>query len=356
MEEWFHDSNDKKEVNSSRPLIAEVLKMVQTFFPREEKSNGYCIPKMHGMTKFQPYIKRYGSAINFYGGPGEAAHKYFVKAPGQKTQRRVSEFAVQTANQCYDMIVTKHAMTSIGMEIDRVIIQGDDKNMNSSELVTAFDDISASFCGKYSLTVTKDCLESMKSSEKIYVTWSFDKKNIKKENDRFCLNEILVRVLVDRLTEHQVEGDNIETMVTGYTRATITTTEGEKIILYAHPCFQGTSRYDWAYVHFQEIAADGTEVENYYPSRILGFVELNGGITEAVIQCADKPLVWSEVESDFFSRVRIDKSDDLSIVTVPILALVHPLCVFPESFGSDETFIVVLPKRNWSRYFGNKIY
>ena len=116
--------------------------------------------------------------------------------------------------------------------------------MNSSELVTALDDISASFCGKYSLTVTKDCLESLKSSEKIYVTWSFDKKNIKKENDRFCLNEILVRVLVDRLTEHQVEGDNIETMVTGYTRATITTTEGEKIILYAHPCFQGTSRYD----------------------------------------------------------------------------------------------------------------
>jgi hypothetical protein len=58
MEEWFHDSNDKNEINSARPLIAEVLKMVQTLFPREEKSNGYCIPKMHGMTKFQPYIER----------------------------------------------------------------------------------------------------------------------------------------------------------------------------------------------------------------------------------------------------------------------------------------------------------
>ncbi len=92
--------------------------MVQTLFPREENSNGYCIPKMHGMTKLQPYIKRYKSAINFYGGLGEAAHKYFVKAPGQKTQHRVSEFAVQTENQCYDMIVTKHAMTLIGMEMD----------------------------------------------------------------------------------------------------------------------------------------------------------------------------------------------------------------------------------------------
>ena len=130
MEEWFHDANDKREVDSAREMIGEVLKMVQTFFPREEKTNGYCIPKMHAMTKFQSYIKRYGSAINFYGGPGEAAHKYFVKAPGQKTQRRVSEFAVQTANQCYDMIVTKHAMTSIGMEMDRVAII---RNINKEE-------------------------------------------------------------------------------------------------------------------------------------------------------------------------------------------------------------------------------
>ena len=27
----------------------------------------------------------FGSAINFYGGPGEASHKSFVKAPGKKT-------------------------------------------------------------------------------------------------------------------------------------------------------------------------------------------------------------------------------------------------------------------------------
>jgi hypothetical protein len=142
MEEWFHDLNDKEEVNNARPLIGEVLKMVQSLFPREEKSNCYCIPKMHGMTKFQPYVKRYGSAINFYGGLGEAAHKYFVKAPGQETQCRVSKFAVQTANQCYNMIVTKHAMTSIGMEMDQVMIQRNDDDINSSGLPTELDDIS----------------------------------------------------------------------------------------------------------------------------------------------------------------------------------------------------------------------
>jgi hypothetical protein len=38
----------------------------------------------------------FGSGINFYGGPGESAHKQFIKKSGQRTQR-VSEFAQQTA-------------------------------------------------------------------------------------------------------------------------------------------------------------------------------------------------------------------------------------------------------------------
>ena len=65
------------------------------------------------MAKFQSYIKRYRSAMNFYGGTGESAHKQFLKAPGQKTQRRVSEFASQTALQFYDILVTNHALRSI---------------------------------------------------------------------------------------------------------------------------------------------------------------------------------------------------------------------------------------------------
>jgi hypothetical protein len=48
---------------------------------------------MHGITKMQEYMKLFGSKIDFYGGSGESAHKQFIKIPGQRTQRRVSEFA-----------------------------------------------------------------------------------------------------------------------------------------------------------------------------------------------------------------------------------------------------------------------
>ena len=113
MEEWFHDSNPREEVDQARSLITKVLRSLQELFPREGVGNEWKIPKMHAATKFQPYMKRYGSAMNFYGGTGESAHKIFVKAPGQKTQRRVSEFASQVATQYYNMIITTKALGSI---------------------------------------------------------------------------------------------------------------------------------------------------------------------------------------------------------------------------------------------------
>ncbi len=76
------------------------------------------------MTKFQDYITLYGSAMNFFGGPGEASHTLFVKAPGQKTQRQVSEFAVQTAKQYYSIMVTNRAMISVENSNQNIVQAG----------------------------------------------------------------------------------------------------------------------------------------------------------------------------------------------------------------------------------------
>jgi hypothetical protein len=84
MEEWFHDCNNKEEVNVSRGEISKILGTLQKFFPRSDHITGYSIPKMHGMIKMQSYIQLFGSGMNFYGGFDEAAHKTFVKSAGQK--------------------------------------------------------------------------------------------------------------------------------------------------------------------------------------------------------------------------------------------------------------------------------
>ncbi len=46
---------------------------------------------------------------------------------------------------------------------------------------------------------------------------------------------------------------------------------------------------------------------------------------------------------------------NISFVTVPIKTLVHPLCVIPDCGGDSDIYFVVLPERNWSQFFGERI-
>ena len=52
MEAWYHGKNSKDEVRAARPLVAEVIELVQKVFARTE-GQGWHIPKMHGLTKMQ---------------------------------------------------------------------------------------------------------------------------------------------------------------------------------------------------------------------------------------------------------------------------------------------------------------
>lgn len=42
-----------------------------------------------------------------------------------------------------------------------------------------------------------------------------------------------------------------------------------------------------------------------------------------------------------------------SFVTVPLLSFVYPLCVIKDYGGEKNRYLVVLPKRQWGRYFGS---
>jgi hypothetical protein len=183
MEERFHDHNDKEEVRCLRDEIAKVLLSLQKFFPRKDNGNGYRIPKMHGTTKMQEYMKLFGSEMNFYGGPGEAAHKTFVKSAGQKTQRRVSEFAKQTANQYYNGMLTSYAMKHCMNEKSRLKqLNGsykggnmEDKNMvhsNDSDIEEGCTegDLNISLTGKYEFIVTEGVIEKMERELTVDVT------------------------------------------------------------------------------------------------------------------------------------------------------------------------------------------
>ena len=142
--------------------------------------------------------------------------------------------------------------------------------------------------------------------------------------------------------------------VTGYTKAVITSSCNERSIFYAHPCFQGEEWYDWAMIHFEETNDLGESIETYYPSLLHGFIIIDGE-REAVVQCSLKPIDWDDVERNFIQSIQLGTDFDVSYVSVPINSIVLPLCVFPDNGDDRDKYFVVLPKRNWSRVFGNVI-
>jgi hypothetical protein len=98
--------------------------------------------------------------------------------------------------------------------------------------------------GKDDFIVTHEVIEMMETESKVIVSWSYEFQILKGSSDKYNLNKDNVKVLHKRLCS------SIGTTVTGFTKATIISTSGERTQFYAHPCFQGHQWYDWAIVHF----------------------------------------------------------------------------------------------------------
>ncbi len=76
--------------------------------------------------------------------------------------------------------------------------------------------------GKNDSTVTHEVIEMMEAESKVIVNWSYDYQIAKGSSDKYNLNKDYVRVLHKRLCS------SIGTIVTGFTKVTITSTSGER--------------------------------------------------------------------------------------------------------------------------------
>ncbi len=289
--------------------------------------------------------------MNFYGGPGEAAHKTFVKSAGQKTQRRVGEFAQQTAHQYYNYMLSMHAIQHLAYVSSCLIQSGtEDLAKQPDEDKDEEDNVHIKLSGKYELEVTPEMIDKMETDETIDVVWLLGKAkqmNSSKYKLKKELEQCLVRIINDSTK-------NI-TMIVGHTRAIVTSSNtNERSIFYSHPCYKGDPWYGWAMVHFEETNNLGEIMENYYPSRLLGFITTNN-TQEAEIQCSVNPIQWDTIQQNFIVEIQLGRNFNVSFVNVLIESIVHPLCIFPDDGDQTDKYFVVLPKRNWSHFFGNNI-
>ncbi len=152
---------------------------------------------MHGITKMQEYMTLFGSGINFYGGPGESAHKQFLKIPGQRTQQRVSEFAQQTALQYYNMLVSNYAVHDCQI---RFIFYKQSGNTDTDfDFTEPKGDVVIEMSGMYDFKVTREVIEMMEAESKVILNWSYEFQILKGSSDKYNLTKDYVKVLHKRL-------------------------------------------------------------------------------------------------------------------------------------------------------------
>ena len=118
------------------------------------------------------------------------------KAPGQKTQRSVSEFASQTAYQFYDILVTNHALRSISTNENSMLAW---KKSNHIATLIDGDEVSVELKGKYNLRISDDVIQLMKEGGNIEVDWHSDKKKMKMNNSLHFIDKELVQVILEEM-------------------------------------------------------------------------------------------------------------------------------------------------------------
>jgi len=185
-------------------------------------------------------MKRYGSAINFYGGTGKSAHKFFVKALGLKTQRRVTEFASQVANQYYSILVTTEALRSVDTYDKKIQIRGNHGMLqltNASNVADNYDDdVKFDLSGKYSIQLTECVTEKASRGEDIYPQWKTNLNVVNNYNYKYRLHPRLVNASINRVNESvDLSASNNVYRVEGYTQLTAISQYGNQVVYHANP-------------------------------------------------------------------------------------------------------------------------
>ena len=325
MEEWFHDSNLKEEVAASRPLVAETINLMKSVFPREA-GRGWNLPKLHGLTKFQPYMMLYGSASNFFGGVGESNHKRFVKDTGNNTQQRAHVFSSQIASRYYERMVCDIADIALDQKLKSEFYETQPRT-SSTHSYPVME-------GKYqfSLRINRNSFSDPVMSN-----------NKKKPSVKF------IETVVKHLTHRDAHSRQCK--ITGYTACKLEL-DGRVEIFRATSNYGSDGEwYDWCLIEW-----DG--YEETYPARILGFFHcnVNPGVM-VVVQSSPEtsPMSMDRMSRDFVSKISMPEDLDDCTYAVPIDAIVHPLCVFKNYGGPNREYFCILPQRKWGRYFGDKI-
>ena len=144
----------------------------------------------------------------------------------------------------------------------------------------------------------------------------------------------------------------------GYTSAKVRL-DGRDVIFRCSSKYGGREDwYDWCLIQWE--TDDGNIA--IFPGQILGFFryETKDIVTDteqvyAVIQSSNTPISNENLKRDFICDFFVDATVQGDLCVIPIGSIENTLFVFKNYGGSTKSYFSVLPRRHWSRYFGDRI-
>ena len=340
MEEWFHATNPIVEVKNARPLISQCIENIQQVFHRTS-GNGWEISKMHGLTKMQHYMCLFGSAINYFGGPGECHHKKFVKDMGYNSQGRVNNFSSQVAQKYYESLLFAIAKAGAkGREQMKFKRIGTSINRKTGFLVE----------GEYHLRM-HDMNKGVPTNHSTSWAQAGNRRSSCDVHSHFV--DTLSR---DAHSRGWSDGFN----VLGYTCM-----KAMNDVFRCSPRYQGKEPwFDWCLIKFDKEEGDR---DGLYPARILGIFQYETeGIADfgykVCVRTSKEALDVKKFKSNFVTKFTVDhiyqeheEVIDAALTIVPATSVSGSLFVFENNGGPISEYFCALPRREWVGYYSSRI-
>jgi hypothetical protein len=234
------EHHTKQHINLFKEFIPFFLNLYKDTLHRKSGC-GMKLVKFHLPNHFADDIMRYGSMQNFDTSIGESHHKTEAKYPAKQTQRRKSEFEMQTASRQIEQLAINIGMADVSDSKNHTDITDDTQSQNKW-----FRYIYSSKDGLYNRKTNKQCLWKDNCFQKQLLNFC---NHVSQNN--------LLKGSLKIFSQHNRNGT----------------------ILRADPCFkQNEPWYDWVQIQW---------TNDIIPAKLLLFLQINEEEFDKPFQFAD---------------------------------------------------------------------
>ena len=371
----------KKKVKSSSHAFEKRVKKDDY-----QGSNGWYKIKYHAMWSIMLQMRKYGSATNFHGGPGEEHHKLNVKKTGANTQRRSTSFSCQVSQRSGESSIIWYAHRHIeNLCVPITKKRREETNYDNNKISNELNATNCTTVGEMNLFFgdPNDCeintnvgRQSGGKSTKYSYLWKDSNKNkLEIKPDKRLIHCLAAHAQSQSIVGASSSNIEVAYSVKCFTELRLPSKQGinSNQIFRATPTYRASSWFDWALIRDPSYFNHEDVGEGLYIGQLLGFFQYTTPnirtprykTTMHIPTGVDTTLYCAVHAGDEFVKVTdldtkmivpFNMLNESKIYIVPLSSIVRPMMVV-SNFGknSQRKKLAIMPMHSWGQIFRERI-